>query len=72
MLVQPKFRPNLFERVGAWWCRMMHNSPMWPVRGHYQCRSCGRNFLISWANEPQTEPVQIWIRPEQSVARRAA
>jgi len=30
------------------WCRTMHDSPMWPSHGHYQCRSCGREYLVPW------------------------
>ena len=72
MFDQPKFRPNLFERLRVRWCRMMHDSPMWPMRGLYRCRTCGRRFPVEWAGEPAAEPVRIWIRPEQRVARRAA
>jgi hypothetical protein len=72
MLDKPKFCPSLFERIGVWWCRVMHDSPMWPIRGHYSCRACGRQYRVPWAGEPAAEPVQIWIRPEQRVARRAA
>ena len=69
---QRKFWPNLFECVGVYWCRMMHNSPMWPIRGRYHCRSCGRAFLIPWANSVAAEPVRIWVRPEEHAVRRAA
>ena len=72
MFDQPKSRPNVFARLGIRWCRMMHDAPMWPIRGHYLCRSCGRNFQIPWATEPASKPVQIWIQPEPRVARRAA
>lgn len=71
MLEQQKLRPSVFERLRTRWCRMMHDAPMWPVRGHYRCRSCGRNFLVPWASEPTVEPIPIWIQPEH-VARRAA
>ena len=72
MLHQQEFRPNLFERLSIWWCRTMHDSPMWPLRGHYRCRACGRSFPVQWAGEPAAAPVPIWIRPEPRVARRAA
>lgn len=64
--------PNIFQRWGIWWCRAMHDAPMWPIRGHYQCRSCGRTFSVPWAGEPPAGPVRIRIRPEPRVARRAA
>ena len=69
---QRKLRPNFFERLGIRWCRMMHDAPMWPIRGRYRCRACGRSFLVPWASGPAAEPVPIWIRPESRVARRAA
>lgn len=31
-------------KIGAAWCRMAHASLMWPVHGHYQCRTCGRRY----------------------------
>jgi len=30
------------------WCRTLHTSPMWPSHGHYQCRTCGREYLVPW------------------------
>ena len=71
MVGQRKFRPNLFKRLGIRWCRMMHDSAMWPIGGHYRCRTCGRSFLVQWARE-SADPVRIWIRPEPRVTRRAA
>jgi hypothetical protein len=61
MLDQRQFRPNLFQRLGARWCRIMHDSPMWPVRGRYRCRACGRSYLVPWADEPAAEPVLVRI-----------
>jgi hypothetical protein len=61
---QRQFRPNLFERFGTWWCRIMHDSPMWPVCGRYRCRACGRSYLVPWAGEtvdPAAEPFPIRI-----------
>ena len=62
MLDQRQFRPNLLERLGVQWCRIMHDSPMWPVRGRYRCRACGRSYVVPWASEPAAEPVPIRIR----------
>lgn len=25
---------------------MAHESPMWPAYGHYECRTCGRQFPV--------------------------
>jgi hypothetical protein len=30
------------------WCTTMHDSPMWPSHGHYQCRTCGREYPVPW------------------------
>ena len=30
------------------WCRTVHDSPMWPSHGHYQCRTCGREYPVPW------------------------
>ena len=30
--------------IGMAWCRMMHQSVMWPVHGQYECRICGRRY----------------------------
>jgi hypothetical protein len=30
--------------LGTLWCSLMHDSPMWPVHGEYQCRMCGRRY----------------------------
>jgi hypothetical protein len=30
------------------WCRTMHGSPMWPSHGHYECRTCGREYPVPW------------------------
>jgi hypothetical protein len=63
MLEQRQFRPNPFERLGAQWCRIMHGSPMWPVRGRYRCRACGRSYVVPWASESAAEPAPIQMRP---------
>jgi hypothetical protein len=31
------------------WCRVMHNSLMWPIHGQAQCRRCGRRRPVPWA-----------------------
>jgi hypothetical protein len=30
------------------WCNAMHDSPMWPSHGHYECRICGREYPVPW------------------------
>ena len=72
MLDQRKFRLSLFERLGVLWCHAMHNSPMWPIRGEYRCRKCGRGFQIAWAGERAVERVPISIESARRVIQRAA
>ena len=43
------------ERLAVTWCRVMHDSAMWPVHGQYECRSCGRHYLVPWV-EPRDLP----------------
>jgi hypothetical protein len=31
-------------RIGTAWCIATHKSVMWPVHGHFQCRTCGRRY----------------------------
>jgi hypothetical protein len=38
------------ERFGFWWCNLTHNAPMWPIRGRYECRICGRHHNVPWDN----------------------
>jgi hypothetical protein len=35
-------------KLGIFWCSLMHNALMWPIRGNYRCRTCGRNYLVPW------------------------
>jgi hypothetical protein len=35
---------QLQSRIDTVWCGLMHESIMWPVHGHYECRTCGRRY----------------------------
>jgi hypothetical protein len=35
---------NLQSSLGTAWCHLAHDSVMWPVHGHYECRACGRQY----------------------------
>ena len=35
---------ELRSTIGAIWCSLAHKSLMWPVHGHYGCRTCGRRY----------------------------
>lgn len=39
---------DFMERLGRLWCRLMHESVMWPIDGHYQCTDCLRQFAVDW------------------------
>jgi hypothetical protein len=32
------------SRIDIVWCRLMHESIMWPMYGSYECRACGRRY----------------------------
>jgi hypothetical protein len=55
---------NVQRRIGARWCGLMHESLMWPVHGHYQCRTCGRRY-------PAFAEAQTASRSEGAAASRA-
>src|SRR5512147_877633 len=40
------------HRIGTLWCKVVHDSPMWPIHGQYRCRTCGRSYPVQWAAEP--------------------
>jgi len=42
---------SLMNKTKDLWCRAVHNQPMWPVNGRYQCRCCLRYHHVRW-----TEP----------------
>jgi hypothetical protein len=40
---------NGVSKLGELWCDLMHDSPMWPIHGQYECRTCGRRHPVGWA-----------------------
>jgi hypothetical protein len=36
-------------KFGTLWCDFMHDAPMWPIHGEYECRICGRRYPVPWA-----------------------
>jgi len=36
------------DKLGMLWCDFTHDSPMWPIHGQYQCRTCGRHYPVPW------------------------
>ena len=39
------------EKLGGAWCSLMHDAPMWPMHGKYECRTCGRHYPVPWSGE---------------------
>jgi len=50
-------------KAGRCWCGLMHDSPMWPIHGQYQCGDCGRRYSVPWAGDgfppAQANPADI-------------
>ncbi len=44
-----------FSFIGRAWCRAMHDRPMWPIHGEYECSTCLRRYRVPWDSD---EPVQ--------------
>lgn len=44
---------ELQSRVGNAWCALAHESALWPIHGHYSCRTCGRRYPAF--EEPRVE-----------------
>ena len=55
---------NVQRCIGARWCGLMHESLMWPVHGHYECRTCGRRY-------PAFAEAQTASRAEEAAQSRA-
>lgn len=56
------------EKLGTLWCTFIHNSPMWPIHGQYECRTCGRHYPVPWA---QNEPGRARVIPMTAESGRA-
>lgn len=51
------------SRIGTIWCNLAHESLMWPVHGHYKCRTCGRSYpafteapIVNWTKRTGFKP----------------
>jgi hypothetical protein len=51
------------DRIGSFWCSVIHDSPMWPIHGRYECRTCGRHFEVPWADIKATGPLPVAHQP---------
>ncbi|HET9374703.1 MAG TPA: hypothetical protein VFO40_07010, partial [Chthoniobacterales bacterium] len=59
------------RRFGTLWCDFMHDSPMWPIRGEYECRVCGRRYPVPWAGDRFLPASGKLIAAEPARLRRA-
>ncbi len=53
--------------IGGLWCSLMHDSPRWPVHGHYECRICGRQYRVPWAEAVSSTAAPVRRRPLPSL-----
>jgi hypothetical protein len=56
------------EQLGATWCGLLHNSPMWAIHGQYECRTCGRRYPVQWIGGGKSRLRQTPSAPFKSVA----
>jgi len=54
---------ELRSKIGTAWCGVAHDSVMWPVHGHYKCRTCGRHYpafaetpVVKWTKQAALKP----------------
>jgi hypothetical protein len=59
---RPKYRLVMAERLSGLWCRLMHDAPMWPMRGSYRCRTCGWSYPVPWAGDGLVQPARFVIQ----------
>src|SRR5258708_29814577 len=59
-------------KFGTLWCDFMHDSPMWPIHGEYECRICGRRYPVRWAGDTPLPPPAKLTAAEPPRIRRAA
>ncbi len=62
---------ELGSTVGKWWCGLTHDSPMWPVHGHYECGACGRRYPAFEETPVASHPRRRALEPSVSLSRLA-
>lgn len=60
---------NMIEKLGDIWCEVVHDSPMWPIHGEYECRQCGRHHQVVWGNSRPANAAGLTL---VAVGRKAA
>ena len=58
------------RKLGTRWCDLMHDSPMWPIHGQYQCSTCGRHHLVPWATDKTVRAPAPQIAAEPARTRQ--
>ncbi len=56
------------------WCKLMHPTPMWPVKGYYRCPVCLRSHPVPWEKRPEAvrAPVVVLAARKNEVPLRAS
>jgi len=49
---------QLLDQLKEFWCLAMHAEIMWPYGGHYQCRTCLREYPVRFADRPARRAVR--------------
>jgi hypothetical protein len=57
-------------KFGTLWCDFMHDSPMWPIHGEYECRICGRRYGVPWGGATLARASAKLIAAEPARIRR--
>lgn len=52
---QPKRGTTMARDLRRHWCAFAHDSPMWPIKGQYECRKCGCRHVVPWAEQIKAE-----------------
>jgi hypothetical protein len=50
---------STIDKLGIFWCELMHNAPGWPIHGHYTCRVCGRQRPVRWERQSASLPANV-------------
>ena len=45
----------LMNRLKKLWCEVMHDSVMWPIHEHYECRACGSHHAVPWTSDGECQ-----------------
>lgn len=45
----------MMHTLATLWCEIVHDSPMWPIHGRYECRVCGREYPVEWSKTAAME-----------------